>query len=343
MTQLIHSAPASKARIALALATVYLIWGSTYLAIRIAIGGLPPFLMASVRFLIAGAILYAWARFRGAARPELRHWLPAAIVGATLLLGGNGGVVWAEQRLDSGLAALIISIEPLWIVLLTWMRSRRERPSARVWTGLALGFAGLALLLRPSPAHRLDLLAAGVVIAASVSWAWGSLYGQRAKLPSSPALATGMQMLSGSALLGLAGLANGELGRFEPARVTAGSLAALAYLVVFGAIVAYTAYVFLLRNAPPVLVSTYAYVNPLVAVFLGWAVAGEKITVATLGAAAVILAGVALIATASGKPTPAPESEREEPYGFSSSGLTSGSKRRPAASTALRKSATSVS
>lgn len=304
--------PARKLHVAFALAAVYLIWGSTYLAIRYAIGTMPPFLMASFRFLIAGATLYAFARLRGAARPHPRHWLPAAILGATLLLGGNGGVVWAEQRLDSGFAALIISIEPLWIVLLGWMYSPKDRPSARIWTGVGLGLSGLLLLLRPSAAGHIDIFAAVVVVLASVSWAWGSLYGQRAKLPQSPLLTIGMQMLCGGLFLAIAGLATGEAARFDVAKFSTESLLAFAYLIVFGAIAAYSAYFFLLRNATPALVSTYAYINPLVAVLLGWAVAGEKITSSTLGAAAVILAGVALIATAPSGPSRAAQEEGAE-------------------------------
>lgn len=305
---------ARKLHIALALLAVYSIWGSTYLAIRYAIGTMPPFLMASFRFLIAGAILYAFARLRGAARPEPRHWLPAAILGATLLLCGNGGVVWAEQRLDSGFAALIISIEPLWIVLLGWMYSPKNRPSARIWTGVGLGLGGLLLLLRPSAAGHIDGLSAIVVVLASVAWAWGSLYGQRAKLPQTPLLTIGMQMLCGGLFLGIAGLVTGEAARLDVAAFSAASLVAFAYLIVFGAIVAYSAYFFLLRNASPALVSTYAYINPLVAVLLGWAVAGEEITASTLGAAAVILAGVALIATApSGTSRAEAEEKTEQP------------------------------
>jgi len=295
--------PVRKLHIAIALAAVYLIWGSTYLAIRYAIGTMPPFLMAGARFLIAGAALYLFARLSGAARPHPRQWLPTAVLGATLLLCGNGGVVWAEQRLDSSFAALIISIEPLWIVLFSWLRSPKDRPSARIWTGVALGISGLVLLLRPSAGGRIDLVPAVVVVLASVAWAWGSLYGQRAKLPESGLLTIGMQMLCGGFFLTLAGLGAGEAARFELARFSTASLLAFAYLIVFGAIAAYSAYFFLLRNASPALVSTYAYINPLVAVLLGWALGGERIGISTLWAAATILGGVALIATAPSGPS----------------------------------------
>jgi drug/metabolite transporter (DMT)-like permease len=294
-------ARASMLQVAVALGAVYLIWGSTYLAIRFAIETIPPFLMASARYLTAGVLLYGWSRLRGAPRPSRVHWRSAVIIGALLLLAGNGGVVWAEQRLSSGLAALLISTEPLWIVLMVWLRDRRQRPGGRVVAGLLLGFIGLALLVRPSSSGSLDPIGVVAVLIASLSWAWGSLYSQRAKLPSSPLLSTAMQMLCGGAWLLLAGTLTGEPARFALAEVSTRSLLSLAYLVVFGAIIAFTAYVWLLRSASPVLASTYAYVNPVVAVLLGWAFAGEPITRGTLTGAAVILTGVALISSAQGK------------------------------------------
>jgi drug/metabolite transporter (DMT)-like permease len=304
--------------VALALGAVYVIWGSTYLAILFAIETIPPFLMAGARYLTAGTVLYLWARFRGAPRPSLVHWRSALIVGAFLLLAGNGGVVWAEQYVESGLAALLISTEPLWIVLLVWLRPGGKKPGLRVIAGLVLGFLGLMLLVRPgSGGGGVNLLGAAVLGLASLSWAWGSLYGQRAKLPESPLLTTGIQMLAGGGLLCLASLVTGEPGRFELAQVSAKSLLALGYLVVFGAIVAFTAYVWLLRVASPVLVSTYAYVNPVVAVLLGWAFASEPLTAGTLAAAAVILTGVALITTAQTgghKPEEEPGKEEAAPW-----------------------------
>jgi drug/metabolite transporter (DMT)-like permease len=309
-----EKARAPMLKVAIALAAVYLIWGSTYLAIRFAIETLPPFLMAAARFLFAGGLLYGWARFRGAPRPNLTHWRSAALIGFFLLLAGNGGVVWAEQRVDSGLAALLVSTEPLWIVLLVWLRPGGDRPGLRVVTGLLLGFAGLVLLVKPSPTGGVDPLGAAVIVVAALSWAWGSLYGQRAKLPESPLLTTGMQMLCGGGLLSLASLVAGEPAGFDPAAVSMKSVLALVYLMVFGSLVAFTAYVWLLRSASPVLVSTYAYVNPVVAVLLGWALAGEPLTGGTLIAAAVILSGVALITSSQAKSpqvdeAPAPEAE----------------------------------
>jgi len=299
---------ASAMKVALALAAVYVIWGSTYLAIRFAIETLPPFLMAGVRFLTAGALLYLWARWRGAPRPSLVHWRSALLVGGFLLLGGNGGVVWAEQRVDSGLAALLISTEPLWIVLLVWLLPGGRRPSLPVAGGLLLGFIGVGLLVRPSAESTIDPLGAAAVVLSALSWAWGSLYGQRAKLPEAPLLSTSIQMIGGGALLLLFSAVTGDMARFEPSEVSLRSALAVVYLMLFGSLVAFTAYSWLMRVASPVLVSTYAYVNPVVAVVLGWAFAGEPLTAGTLGAAAVILAGVALITS-----TQAKAPKQEEP------------------------------
>jgi drug/metabolite transporter (DMT)-like permease len=298
-----------KWKIAIALSAVYVIWGSTYLAIRFAIETLPPFGMAGVRFVISGLILCGLAWGSGAPRPARVHWRSAAIIGGFLLLGGNGGVVWAEQRVDSGLAALLVATEPLWIVLLLWARpgdAGRQRPGLRVVIGLALGLIGLFLLVRPG-SGAIDLVGVVVLSLASLSWAWGSLYGQRAPQPASPILSSGMQMLSGGALLLILSALLGEPGHFEPAQVSLRSLLALGYLVA-GGLVAFVSYSWLMRNAPPTLVSTYAYVNPVVAILLGWALAGEPLTAAMLGAAAVIVTGVAVISTAPG-PSPKPEAE----------------------------------
>jgi drug/metabolite transporter (DMT)-like permease len=312
MTDTTGTLRASVLKVALALGAVYVIWGSTYLAIRFAIETIPPFLMAATRYLVAGALLYTWARLRGAPRPKLLHWRSAFIVGAFLLLVGNGGVVWAEQRVDSGLAALLISTEPIWIVVLVWLRSGRQRPDLRVIAGMLLGFTGLMLLVRPSGSAGIDPVGAAALVLASLSWAWGSLYGQRAPFPESPQAATGMQMLGGGTLLLIVSALTGEPARFAWSELSLKSALSVGYLIVFGAIVAFTAYVWLMRVAPPVLVSTYAYVNPVVAVLLGWAFAGEPLTAGTLISAAVILAGVALITTAQGKSAPA-EAKPAEP------------------------------
>ena len=296
-----RAATVSTAHVAIALATVYVLWGSTYLAMRLAIATIPPFTMAAVRHFTAGAILYAFARLRGAPRPRAAHWRSTAIIGALLLLLGNGGVVWAEQRVSSGMAALLICSEPMWIVMFAWLRRDGRRPSPLVVAGLLVGLAGLALLVRPGlgGGGAVDPLGVVAVLISSISWAAGSLYVQRATLPSSPLLATSMQMLCGGLLLFATGALTGEPARFALSQVSTGSILAVLYLIVFGSLIGFTAYTWLLRSASPVLVSTYAYVNPVVAVFLGWALASEPVTPDMLLGATVILGGVALITTAS--------------------------------------------
>ncbi|MGH7896203.1 MAG: EamA family transporter, partial [Candidatus Binatia bacterium] len=264
-------------RVWAALLVVYVVWGSTYLAIRIAIETLPPFLMASTRFLVAGSLLFLWSVRRGdrvGDRPGWPQWRAAAIVGAALLLGGNGGVVWAEGRIASGVAALLVATLSLWMALLAWL-SEGERPSR---VGLPLGFGGLALLVGPVETTGID--PAGVVVCtlASLSWAAGSLYARRAALPARSLVATGMEMITGGGWLLLAGLLTGELGRVRPEAFSAASVVAFAYLVLMGSLVAFSAYIWLLRAAPTTLVATYAYVNPVVAVGLGWLFAGEPVT-----------------------------------------------------------------
>ena len=289
---------------AAAFAAVYLVWGSTYLAILFAIETLPPFLMAGARFLVSGAALYAWARARGAPRPTRANWRATAVVGAFLLVGGNGGVTWAEQRVPSGLAALLVATVPLWMVLLDWWRGGGGRPTGRTWAGIAVGFLGLGILVGPAEllgGGAADPLGAGVLVLASVLWAVGSVYSGRAALPDSPLQATGMEMLAGGAMLAVLGSAAGEWGRLDPGAVSPRSLLALAYLIVFGAGVGFTAYIWLLRHVEVAKVSTYAYVNPVVAVFLGWLLAGEQVTARTLAAAAVIVVAVAFITSSSRK------------------------------------------
>lgn len=285
---------AFRTKLVLAFAAVYLIWGSTYLAIRYAVETLPPFGLASARFLVAGAILYAFARFRGAARPTPRMWRDTAIVGTLMLLGGNGLVTWAELRVPSGIAALIIACVPLFMVLL-----QRRIPGLREGIGLAGGLAGIGLLVgKPGGAGAVDLLGAGALVLSAFSWALGSLLSRRASLPDSALLATGMEMLGGGVALGAVALLRGEPAGFDLSRVSTLSWLSLAYLVLFGAIVGYSAYMWLLKATTPARAATYAYVNPVVAVLLGWAIAGEELNGRTVAAAAVIVASVALIVSA---------------------------------------------
>ena len=285
---------ARRAEIVAALLVVYVVWGSTYLAILLAIRTIPVFLMAGVRFLVAGALLYAWSIRRGdrtGDRPGPRQWLAAGVVGALLFLVGNAGVAWAEQRVASGTASLVIATIPLWMALFDRV-GYGQRLSRNSVVGLVLGFAGAALLAGPG-ADRIDLAGFAVLLVAAAGWAIGSLYSRRASLPRRPLVSASMQMLVGGALLAVVAAASGELG--EVGRPSAESTLAVAYLVGFGSILAFSAYAWLLRVARTSLVSTYAYVNPLVAVFLGWAVENEGVGLRTLGAGALILVAVALI------------------------------------------------
>jgi drug/metabolite transporter (DMT)-like permease len=281
-----------------ALLVIYVVWGSTYLAIRWSLETIPPFTMASARYLVAGGLLLAWAKYRGAPRVVLRDLGPAFLTGGLMLLCGNGGVVWAELRIASGLAALLVAVEPLFIVFLqATLPQERRRPSGQALVGVALGVAGVVLLVGPVGlgGARVDLAGAAAVLFAAFAWALGSLLSRHFTPSASPLQATALQMLAGGVLLGGASGLAGEWARFSPGLVSGKSIAAVAYLVVFGSLVAFTAYVWLLRAASPALVSTYAFVNPVVAVFLGWLLASEPVSARTLAAAAVIVAAVVLI------------------------------------------------
>jgi len=288
-----------RTKIVIALGTVYVVWGSTYLAIAVADRTLPPLLMLAVRFGLAGALLYAWSLWRGdaaAARPGRREWTAAAIVGGLLLFVDTGGIAWAEQRVASGLTALLVATVPLFTALIdrTFFGLKL---SLGALVGIATGLFGVALLVGQS-AH-IDPVGAAVILAAALAWAAGSAYARVAPLPQPPFLSAAMQMLCAAAFLAIAGSATGELGRVHPAAISAGSAAAFGFLVVFGSIVAFTAYGWLLRSgAPSVLVSTYAYVNPAVAVLLGWAFAGEAVGGRELAAGAVIVASVGMLVLA---------------------------------------------
>ena len=292
---------AMRARLLLAFAAVYTVWGSTYLAIRFAVETLPPLLMAGARFIIAGAILLLWSRLRGHGPPTRRDWITGFITGALLLLGGNGAVVWAEQRVPSGIAALLVAVVPLWMVLLDWLRPGGRRPVSLVFVGLALGLVGLGLLVGPDALRgggAIDPVGAAVLMIGSLSWAIGSLYTQRAPRPSSANTGSGAQMLGGGLCLLAAALMMGEGAQLDLAHASTRSLLGFAYLVTFGSLIGFTAYAYLLAHTTAAKAATYAYVNPVVAVLLGWAFAGEPVTARTLLAAAVILAGVAIITVA---------------------------------------------
>lgn len=282
-----------------ALSAVYLIWGSTYLAIRYAVETMPPFLLAAARFIVSGSCIYAVRRFAGDPAPQQAQWRSAVMVGVLLLVGGNGGVVWAEQFIPSSLAALLIATVPLWMVLLDALPPNAQKPSFPVIIGVLIGFAGVALLIGSvaADANQTNLVGAAVLVLASLSWATGSLYGRNAPLPASQLLGSGMEMLAGgSALLFLAFL-SGEWNSFNIHGVSVYSALALAYLTVVGSL-AFVAYVWVLRVAPTPLVATYAYVNPLIAVFLGHFLAYEPLNLRIAVAAVLIIASVATVSAA---------------------------------------------
>ncbi|MEO5987251.1 MAG: EamA family transporter [Candidatus Limnocylindria bacterium] len=299
--------------VAIALLIVYVVWGSTYLAIAIVVETLPPLLSAGLRFGVAGTFmigaLAAHARLRRREpleRPTRAHWRSAFIIGALLLLGGNGGVVMAEQFIGSGVAAVLVATVPIWLAVFDAV-FRRRRPSGLVIGGLVAGIAGVGVLLAPVEGIGApDPLGVGLVMFAAISWAAGSLYARRAALPRSQLLGTGMEMLAGGIVLVVAGALIGEIGRTDVAAFSLRSLVALAYLAVFGSLVAFTAYSWLLANVPVSTVGTYAYVNPIVAVALGAVILSEPVTPRTLVATAIIIGAV--VAMVSGRPR-----ETEEP------------------------------
>jgi drug/metabolite transporter (DMT)-like permease len=289
-------------QIVMAFAAVYLIWGSTYLGIHLAVESIPPFSMAGSRALIAGTLLYVWARGRGAVRPEAIHWREAAIVGGFLLLGGNGLLSWAEQQMPSGVSALMIGSVPLWMVLLEWLWHSGPRPTVGIVFGLIVGFAGLGFLVAPGnlgDGIRVNFSGAIALMLAAFFWAIGSLYSRRARLPSSQLLGAAMEMIAGGALLLAVGATLGEWKHFAFAHVAVHSAMAWIYLSAVGSLVGFTAYVWLLKVSTPAKVSTYAYVNPVVAVFLGWALIHEPITLRTMLAASAIIIAVVIIVTRS--------------------------------------------
>ena len=306
MSQMSPSAPTPRWHVLAAFASVYLFWGGTYLGIRFAIETLPPFLMAGARFMVAGTILYTWMHLKGVPRPTRIHWRDTAIIGGLLLVGGNGGVTWAEQHVPSSLAALIIGAMPLWIALLGWLFFGSGRPTARMALGLVTGLAGIVLLVGPDNLGGSSggALGIGALLFAALSWAFGSLYALRATLPRTPLQVTGMEMLCGGGLLILLGTLSGEWADLDLAHVSLKSGVSFVYLVIGGSLLGFSAYVWLLQHVPPAQAATYAYVNPVVALFLGWALADEPVTAMTLIAAAIIIGSVVLITTARVRPAP---------------------------------------
>jgi drug/metabolite transporter (DMT)-like permease len=288
------------ARIWLALGTVYLLWGSTYLGIKYAIETMPPLLMGSLRFLAAGGVLYLLAIRQGDTagdRPGTRQWLAALAIGGALLVGGNGGVILAEQYVPSGVVAVFVATAPLWMAIIDRVIFRRRLP-ALVIVGLVIGFGGVAFMIGSPGSGHISLFGAALALAAPLCWASGSVFTRHVKLPVRPLVAASMEMLWAGVLFGFLSVATGELGRVHWQGISRTSWLALLYLIVFGSLIGFSAYVWLLRSTPLSLVSTYAYVNPIVAVILGAIIAGEVLTPRILIAGSIILAAVALIVVA---------------------------------------------
>jgi len=274
------------------------VWGSTYLGIRVAVETLPPFAMAAGRFLLAGGALAAWIAATRGLRPTARQWRDNAIVGTFLLLGGNGLVAWAEQVIPSGIAALVVGLQPLMMVLTEWAWPGGHRPTRATIAGLLVGFAGVAWLAAPwesAAAGGFDRTGVLVLVAASAFWAIGSIYGRHVRTPAEPFTASALQMLGGGGALTVAALLHGDFAHLSIAAVSARSWLAFAYLTVVGSLVGFSTFVYLMKHSIPARVATYAYVNPIVAVILGWLILGEPVTARTLSAAAIIIVSVALI------------------------------------------------
>ena len=288
-----------KTKVWTALLAIYIVWGSTYLAIRFAVETMPPYFMAGTRFLVSGLILYIWRRLAGDPAPTPRQWRSAIIVGLLLLLGGNGLVSWAEQHVASGVAALIVASIPLWVALIDGLRPHGIKPDWKIVLGLLVGFGGIVLLVvsseRNGISQGMNLFGVGALLVAAFLWSIGSIISRDADMPQSSLLGTGIEMLGGAVGLFLAATFAGEWGTLNLSAISTRSLLGLVYLIAFGSLVGFTSYAWLLRNAPVSLVSTYAYVNPVVAIFLGVWLAGELINLPIIVSALIIIASVGII------------------------------------------------
>lgn len=314
----------NRTRILVAFAAVYVLWGSTYLFIKYAIETIPPFLLGASRFLVAGLVLYLIARWRGAPKPTAHDWRSAAITGVLMLGMGNGAVMWAERTVPSGVVALIVSTVPIWIVLMDWLRPRGVRPRVPVFLGLALGLAGMVILIGPKAIigeGHVDEVGTLILLVGSLGWALGSILTRRFKRAGSPVVFSALQMIAAAGAMAVTAVVLSEWRSFSVSDISLRSALSVAYLVVAGSIVGYTAYIYLLGAVSAAKAATYAYVNPIIAVLLGWAFANESIGARTLIAAGVILGGVAILtlnqsghAPTGEFPVPKqPEAERERP------------------------------
>lgn len=288
----------SRSALVLAFASIYLLWGSTYLGIRVAVETMPPFLMAGARFLTAGVLLFTFLKLRGAAWPTLQQWRANAIIGAFLLVSGNGFVVWAELNVPSGITALLVGVTPLFIVLTEWIWPGGSRPGGVTAGALLLGFAGTVWLVAPwetTTQGAINPAGALAVVAACISWSIGSIYARHSRHGMDPFVASSLQLFSGGAGLMVVALLHGDFGRFDFAAISARSWTAFAHLVIAGSIIGFSTFVWLMKHSTPARVATYAYVNPIVAVFLGWIILGEPISSRTLVASAIIVTAVVII------------------------------------------------
>ena len=285
--------------IAAALGAVYICWGATYLTIRFAVETMPPFLMAGVRFGVAGLLLYIWAVCSGAPHPAWKEWRGAILAGAFLIIGGNGGVVWASKLVPSGITALMVAAAPLWFVLINWLWYKEAKPTGSVVGGIIVGFSGIVLLVADTGSfgggEPVNMLGAAVLLLASWFWAFGSLFSRKTVMPPSPLMANAAQMLAGGIMFIAIGFAGGEAAQVRLEVISLKSALSLGYLIIFGSIVGFSAYVWVLREAEPALVSTYAFVNPVIAVLLGWLLAGESLSGKVLLSTLLIIAAVILI------------------------------------------------
>ncbi len=280
---------------------MYVLWGATFFAMRIGVESFPPLILAGMRHFSVGLVLYPLLRWRTRIRPTAEQWRTAAVTGVLLLSVGNGGVCWAEQTVPSGIAALLVATVTLWMVIVDWLRPGGHRPSARILFGIVMGFAGMVILIGPARLGlpgRVDPIGAGVLIAASLAWACGSLYSKHGALPGSPMLGVAMQGLCGGAALWIMALCSGEVARFHPAAAPLRAWMAVGYLMLFGSCIGFTAYLYILKKSTAARVGTYAFVNPIVALIIGWVLGGEALSPRTLLAATVILTAVVLVITA---------------------------------------------
>lgn len=307
---ILESHKPNKIRIILAFLTIYLIWGSTYIAIKFALESFPPFLMGASRFFTAGILMCGWMLFRGAALPKRSHILPTLTLGCLLLVVGSMGVVLAEKTVPSGMVSLLVAMVPVFIVLLQWLKPQGIKPTKRVILGLITGVSGLVFLIEPQKfagAESIDLVGVSFVLLGCLGSAAGAIYSRSAHLPDSQQLAAGMEMLFAGLVLFICSACAGEFKPSALAQLHISLVSGLSwlYLMVFGSMLAFSVYIWLLKQVNPAHVSTYAYVNPVVAIFLGWWLAGETISMQTFIGAGVILAAVWLITQSGPKPEPA--------------------------------------